>query len=102
MGNKIGNTEFGDQKFGVYYITTEEKKLVCSFDDEQEASSYANGLNITRGAREDISEEEKNMVSYAVIKIIARQAISAKGIYTGIDWHKLEDNSNQTGEDNGN
>ena len=93
MGHKIGNTELGDQKFGVYYITTEEKKLVCGYDDEQEASSYANELNITRGAREDISEEEKNMVSYAAMKIIARQAISATGIYTGIDWREVEDDA---------
>jgi len=86
MGHKIGNTELGDQKFGVYYITTEENKLVCYFDDEQEASIYADQLNITRSAREDISEEEINMVRYKAIRIIAREGISAAGIYTGIDW----------------
>lgn len=91
MGHKIGNTELGDQKFGVYYITTEEKKLVCYFDDEQVASSCANELNITRSSREDISEEEINMVRYKAIRIIAREGISAAGIYTGIDWCAVND-----------
>jgi hypothetical protein len=96
MGLKIGNHELGDQKFGVYYVENEQHSLVCYFDDKQEASSYAESLSNTRISREDISEEEKINVTYRVIKVIAKLGINASGIYTGIDWHRADDEAEES------